>query len=129
MTQPVAIPNFVYKALVVDVIDADTLRLNVDLGFRVSTIIEGRLNGVDAPELSTPEGKAARQAVVDLTHIMKQATVASFRNQRSFARWVVDVWLDDLSLADYLRTHNLIKTIPRIEDPKLTMQARREWYG
>lgn len=128
MTQPVTLPNFVYKASIVDVIDADTLRLNVDLGFRVSTIIEGRLNGVDAPELSTPEGKAARQAVLDLSHISPHATMASFRNQRSFARWVVDVWLDDLLLADYLRDHQLVKIIPRIDDPKLTASGRSKWY-
>lgn len=106
---------FAYKATIVRVIDADTLELNIDLGFRVHTIIEGRVNGVDAPEMSTEAGIRARQAVVELLGLTQSITVASWRDRRSFARWVVDVWVDDLLLATWLTQHGMVKSIPRFE--------------
>jgi endonuclease YncB( thermonuclease family) len=63
-----------YDAELGHVIDADTLELTVilaegDLGFRQRVRIthtdQFRLAGLDAPELRTPEGKAARAWVVE----------------------------------------------------------------
>ena len=63
-----------YNAKVVAVIDGDTVTLDVDLGFGVRRIDKFRLYGPDsdapmginAPEMNTPEGKAARQFLVSL---------------------------------------------------------------
>lgn len=63
-----------YNAKVVTVYDADTVTLDVDLGFRVSRRDQFRLYGPDplgrwglnAPELYTPAGRAARDYLVDL---------------------------------------------------------------
>ncbi len=50
-----------YRATVASIYDADTVRLNVDLGFGIWTVKRAfRLAGIDAPELGTPEGLAAR---------------------------------------------------------------------
>lgn len=50
-----------YRARVAYVHDADTVRLDVDLGFGVWLHrVPFRLAGIDAPELGTPEGRAAR---------------------------------------------------------------------
>ena len=118
---------YVYRATVVRVIDADTLVLNIDLGFRVHTEIEGRINGIDAPEMSTPEGIAAREAVVNLLTLAKTVTVSSYRDKRSFARWVVDVWVDDLLLAGWLSEHHFVKAIPRFEHIQNDVHGR--WYA
>src|ERR1700712_4225515 len=48
-----------YGATVVDIHDGDTLHLEVDLGLDIDTKLTVRLYGLNAPELSTPEGKAA----------------------------------------------------------------------
>jgi len=119
---------FQYEAKVVRVIDADTLELDIDLGFRVHTVIEGRINGIDAPEMSTPEGVAARQAVIDLLRLTKTVTVASVRDRRTFARWVVDVEVDDLMLATWLIAHGFVKTIPRIEDLSDMEPQHDHWW-
>jgi len=50
-------PMYCYRATTERVIDGDTYRLSVDLGFRCSVSIEGRLQGVDCPELDTENGK------------------------------------------------------------------------
>ena len=48
---------YVYKALVKEVYDGDTITAIVDLGFRNQTTIKFRLTGINTPELS----KATRE--------------------------------------------------------------------
>jgi endonuclease YncB( thermonuclease family) len=47
-------------ATVVRVVDADTLLLDLDLGWRITYRARCRLAAVNAPELSTEEGVAAK---------------------------------------------------------------------
>lgn len=49
-----------YRATVTEVIDGDTLKMDIDLGFNVHVRHSVRLAGLDCPELSTPEGEAAK---------------------------------------------------------------------
>lgn len=52
-----------YRADVLSVYDADTLRLRVDLGMDTSTKTSLRLNGIDAYEITgteKPQGEAAK---------------------------------------------------------------------
>lgn len=49
-----------YQAKVLRIIDGDTVDLEVDLGFDVFQRMRIRLFGINAPEMSTPEGKVAR---------------------------------------------------------------------
>lgn len=51
---------YTYRAQSVRVLDGDTVELLVDLGFRVFHRLTIRLAGIDAPELPTPHGYAAR---------------------------------------------------------------------
>jgi micrococcal nuclease len=53
-----------YKAKVLKVVDGDTLDVEIDLGFHVYHELRLRLNHVDAPEMSTAAGKAAKAYVV-----------------------------------------------------------------
>lgn len=48
------------------VVDADTLDLTLDLGWRISLRANCRLIGINAPEMSTAEGKVARAFVEQL---------------------------------------------------------------
>ncbi len=54
-----------YTCRVVRVVDADTLDVIVDLGFGIALgqhdLIRLRLAGIDAPEMQTPEGRAAKE--------------------------------------------------------------------
>jgi len=56
-------PSYLYKAEVRDVIDADTLLLDIDLGFEVIRRQPIRLARIDAPPRDTPEGAAGRRFV------------------------------------------------------------------
>lgn len=57
-------PSFTYAAAVERVVDADTLDVAIDLGFRIQFRVRVRVAGIDAPELSTEAGKQAKAFVV-----------------------------------------------------------------
>lgn len=106
--------NYIYHAKVIDVHDGDTFTALIDLGFWVDIRIKVRIRDVDCPELSVnrrpnPAGVAAAEFVRKLlkpTPYLEEnpgITIQSYKDQRSFERWVCDVWLwDSSSLADVL---------------------------
>jgi len=49
-------PSYLYKAEPRDIVDADTLLLDIDLGFEVIRRQRIRLARIDAPARDTPEG-------------------------------------------------------------------------
>ena len=51
---------FTYQAKLIEVIDADTVDLLIDLGFGVHVKERCRLYGIDAPEMPTEAGKTAK---------------------------------------------------------------------
>ena len=51
---------YIYKAELIRVVDGDTVELMIDLGFDTSRKERFRLYGIDAPEMNTAAGKAAK---------------------------------------------------------------------
>lgn len=107
-----------YQARAVKAVDGDTIRMTVDLGFRVSHDIDVRLEGVDCPELrrGTAEqraaGAAARDAAQDWLDTWSTwprpeseswPLLVTTGKGRSFNRWVGSVRNSaDETLSDYL---------------------------
>lgn len=56
-------PDYCYNAQVLRVIDADTVEVRVDVGFRMWAEMPMRLAGINAPERYTPDGKEATAAL------------------------------------------------------------------
>jgi endonuclease YncB( thermonuclease family) len=54
-----------YRAALLDILDADTIRVTLDLGCHVRTQQDIRLLAVSAPELSQPGGIEAQRWVAD----------------------------------------------------------------
>lgn len=52
-----------YRANVLEVLDGDTLRVHVDLGFYARHQVDIRLSGVKAPEMNQLGGKETKQFV------------------------------------------------------------------
>lgn len=90
-------------------VDGDTFDLMVDLGFGSFYKLRVRLHGIDVPEISTPEGKAATQAV--RSWLSGALIVKSYKNRRTFERWECEVWEQDgASLAEHLAAEGFIKS-------------------
>lgn len=80
-----------YVGKVVDVIDGDTLIVDIDLGLRTTRREHVRLYGVNAPEIKTQEGKAAKLFVLDwLAYHGPALCVRTFKDkQEKYGRWLV----------------------------------------
>lgn len=55
-----------YAARIQRIIDGDTVVLDIDLGFKIHHEVTARLDGIDAPELRTAEGKLAKIALAGM---------------------------------------------------------------
>lgn len=86
-------PTYRYRALAKRIIDGDTLIAEVDLGFYASYALKIRLHGCDAPEHNAPGGTEATAYLETLVYGGVPLIVESFKDRRSFERWVCDVYV------------------------------------
>ncbi|MGB5810106.1 MAG: DUF1016 N-terminal domain-containing protein [Polyangiales bacterium] len=72
-------PSYLYAAEVRDVVDTDTLVLDIDLGFEVIRRQRIRLARIDAPERDTPEGARGRRYVREQLAVARTLIVNTHR--------------------------------------------------
>ena len=82
-----------YTGIVEKVVDGDTLDVRIDLGFDVWRVERLRLRGIDAPEMNTPAGRAAREFV---ERALADCELVAFRTYKTdiYARYIADVFYD-----------------------------------
>ncbi|MBN1688148.1 MAG: thermonuclease family protein [Candidatus Omnitrophica bacterium] len=87
-------PLYTYKAYVEKVIDGDTLKLELHLGFGHRFTDKFRLKGIDCPEVKTSEGRAAKKFVESELAQAEYLTVKSNVSGRKgkWGRYVVDIF-------------------------------------
>ena len=83
---------FTYSAVVERVIDGDTLKVRLDLGFETFTRQTLRLRGIDAPEMDTKKGQEAKAFAQSY---VKEAQTIIVRSSRSdkYDRYLADVFI------------------------------------
>jgi len=107
-------PDYSYNAIVVKIVDADTIDFRVDLGFYMTAAIRFRLIRINAPELRSKSKKERAKAmeaktfVVDRCAAAKSVSVIS-RKTEKFGRWLCEVYLDGVNLNDLLLSNGLAK--------------------
>lgn len=99
-------PVYIYRATVVRVTDGDTYRLSVDLGFKVSIVIDLRVLGLFCPEVKGPSREAGERARVFAENLLPvgapvlvQTTQLAGRDVKTFDRYVGDVFIGGCSMA------------------------------
>lgn len=76
------------------IVDGDTLHLSVDLGFDIKRRDTFRLYGLNAPEMSTPEGVAAKAWLEQkLTEGVLIITTHKDRREK-YGRYLATLWID-----------------------------------
>ena len=80
-----------YLAILEKVIDGDTLEVRIDLGFDVWRVEHIRLRGLDAPELGSPEGQAAKRFVARELADIPFVVLHTYKTDK-YARYVADVF-------------------------------------
>ncbi len=106
MTMPS--PNRVFYGVCVRVIDGDTYIIDVDLGYTAHVQVRIRLRGIDVYEKNTDQGKLAMSYLQGLLFPLTKSSIPlviqSYKDARSFERWIADIWLPDGDLlSDRLR--------------------------
>lgn len=81
---------FTYGAKVIEVVDGDTLKLDIDLGMRVHVQETVRLARINAPEMDTLAGIQAKAFVVDALAKASNITVSTSRSEK-YGRWLVEL--------------------------------------
>lgn len=95
---------FEYTATLITIVDGDTLKLDVDLGFRVHTRQVFRLTRINCPELLSLEGMQARAFVAET---LAKATTLKVMTSRSekYGRWLAELYYQTKETG--ARWHNL----------------------
>ena len=83
--------KYTYKATVLRWIDGDSVWLEVDLGFRMKTINDFRLYGVDTPERGQPNYSEAKAFVEKLAPAGTEVLIKTYKNPDKYGRWLVEV--------------------------------------
>jgi endonuclease YncB( thermonuclease family) len=99
-----------WTAIVDKVVDADTLDVNVDVGFHTTVNARLRIADVDAYERGTPQGDAA---TTDLTAQLAGRTISliTYRDRDKYGRHLATVRMPSGNdLAAYIKEHNWAKT-------------------
>lgn len=104
--------NYTRRLVIVSVVDADTLHVNIDDGRDRNGKDTIRLFGLNAPEMSTPEGKAARLKVVEWVNEADPSgfTIQTIKDKREkYGRYLGIIFRagDPMSLNDYLLRNGL----------------------
>ena len=84
-----------YRATVTSVVDGDKFEADVDLGFGLTARQVFRLRGIDAPEVDTEEGIAAKRFAVLQLKKTKGHVILKVTERDKYGRYVADVWLSE----------------------------------
>lgn len=87
---------YIRKAVVVRVVDGDTIEVNIDLGFRIWSKQKLRLLGIDAPEIVGSNKQEGLKAKEHLSMLLPVGQSIFVRTQKadSWDRWLADVYID-----------------------------------
>jgi len=97
---------YTYTAEIREILDGDTVKAEVALGFGFTTVQKLRLRGINAPELNRRDGERAKAFVEKSLslHASRPAKKVLIRTHKfdKYDRYLVDVWIGDATLNDKL---------------------------
>lgn len=95
------IEDYVRNAKVIKIHDGDTITVLIDMGFRMSVELPLRLNRINAPELSTPEGVIARDYLISV--LPSDIVIQTYKDpHEKYGRWLSEIWVGIKSINDLM---------------------------
>ena len=85
------VPHYTYKAYVIEVIDGDTLWVNIDLGFDMWSNQKIRLKGINTRELTNKEGQNAKEYMEAKLKGCKFIAIKTYWRDK-FTRYLADIF-------------------------------------
>lgn len=81
-----------YNAVILRVVDGDTVDVNADLGFDVHFNIRLRLSGINAPEISTQEGKDTTAYVRSVLPLGAKVVIKTTKDRKDkYGRYLAEI--------------------------------------
>lgn len=78
-----------YFATIDKVVDGDTVHVTIDLGLDCAIKATIRISGIDAPEISTDAGKAAKEYASSLLPVGERVVLRTIKDKREkFGRYL-----------------------------------------
>lgn len=84
-------PRTFYGCRLNRIVDADTVSIVFDVGFYACVTATCRLNGLDAPERGTEEGRLAKHFVESWLERHPTFTVIVEKVPEKFGRWLIEI--------------------------------------
>jgi micrococcal nuclease len=81
---------YIYKAKLINVVDGDTVDLEIDLGFSITVRERFRLNHIDTPERGTP-GAAEATALVKEYLESRELVVSTEKGKDKYGRYLATI--------------------------------------
>lgn len=109
-----------YKAAVLDIHDGDTIRVDIDLGCDTHERMTLRLMGINAPELSTASGPAARDHLASLLGFPANTAlvIRTVKDRREkYGRYLAYLWRADEGT---FGPNSFVTTVPSVNDRMVT---------
>ena len=87
-----------YAAKLIRIVDADTVQVELDLGFDTFNKIKIRMKGINAPEIRTPAGIEAKAFLERLLtgKTLEVETSKASPHDKYAGRWNATVWATEL---------------------------------
>ena len=89
----------------IKVIDGDTFKGTVDLGYNIATLQTLRLRGIDAPDVASSEGEEAKTYLKERLMESEEAVLIRTHKSGKYDRYLVDLFVE----GDYIN-QELIET-------------------
>ena len=94
--------HFSYDATVLRVVDGDTVDLVIDLGFDISQKMRCRLWGINAPEMNTKAGVAARAALLGKVQAGPVRVDSHKDRSDKYGRYLAELFVGDENLNQWM---------------------------
>ena len=86
-----SVPHYTYKAYVLEVLDGDTIWVNIDLGFNTWTTQKIRLKGINTKELENTQGQNAKEFIEAKLKGCKFIAIKTYWRDK-FTRYLADIF-------------------------------------
>lgn len=122
---PPAPRPYVYRVLRHQVTDGDTIRTELDLGFRIRVDYAARLHGLDTPELSTLAGREVRKFTEAWCAAQQTLLAVSVTKDKYEGRYVAEIHGDHEQLNELLLAKKFAKPYDGGRKPVWTEEEQR----
>jgi len=101
-----------YRATLLRAVDGDTIDVQLDLGLNIYQNIKLRLAEINAPELSTEEGQAAKSALIEMLPKTPWAlNIRTIKDRKEkYGRYLAQVMFQDSNGEIIFANNEMIRT-------------------